>query len=663
VLGGALFVGVLVAYQPAWHGSFLYEDELYASSNPLLTASDGLRRIWFTLESPVQYFPLTHTVFRVERDLWGKSTTGYHLVNIVLHAVSALLLWRLLRSISVPAAWFGAALFALHPIQVESVAQISEVKNVLSGLFFISSLVWWVKYLETRRLICWAISLTLCILALAGKTTACVLPLSLLLIVWWRDGRISRKAMMATIPFWAVSALAAIVAIAWERTSNPSGSFVAPIGWVERLLVAPRVIFFYLGKLLWPSPLMFNYPSWNVSRLNPNSYVWLLAFVILASAIYFARRRIGRGPEIAFLYFAGTLLPFLGLVSIYTFRYSYVADHYQYLACIGPLALLAGASTRVAVPRWFPSWLPPAVVLPILAALTWKQAHAYRNAESLWADTVAKDPASWMAENNYGIALLERDERRTALDRFERAYNLDPRQPESVRNVGVCLLDLKQPADALPYLREAVRLKGDDAKTQRELGRALAQLGRFDEASSSLQAAAKLDPRDAKIYTIWAGVVLNQGRSDEAMSHLKHALSLQPGDAEAEAQLANLFLQLRHDPEAAALLRQILELRPDNVDALKNYAWLLATSPNPDLRDGSRAVMLAEKAQRQAPQNPFIQATLVAAYAESGRYREALSIAQRALEFAETNKLDGLAELLKKEIILCENSQPVRDLR
>ncbi len=657
-----LFVAVVAAYQPAWHGGFLYEDEMYARDNPLLTATGGLWRLWFTLESPSQYFPLTHSVFLIQRALWSGGTAGYHWVNIILHAGTALVLWRVLRRLGIPGAWFGAALFALHPVQVESVAQISELKNVLSGLFFVGSLFFWASYAEKGAMRLWLFAFVCALLALAAKTTACVLPVPLLLIFWWRHKPMgTRRLWFSVAPFIVASGLAALVAFAWERLHNTSAPGDASVGIIERVLIACRAIFFYLGKLAWPADLMFSYPRWDVSRFNWQDYIWLAALLLLVALILALRRRLGRGPEVALLFFVSVLSPLLGLLTIYTFRYTFVADHYQYLACIGPLALFAAAVHWLLLNRGLLATFVPGLVVAIAAGLTWNRAHAYANADALWTDTIRKNPQSWMAENNYGLTLLGRSARSEALAHFQRAHQLAPGNGEIARNTGQCLLELQQPGTARPFLQQAVSADAHDAQARRDLARALLQLGQPEEALRNATEAVTVNPRDAKAHVVMASVLIRQGRAEEAIAHLETAISLKSDDVEAETQMANLLLQLGRRREASEILGRIVAQSPDDPDALKNYAWILATAPEDSLRDGSRAVALAERASEKAPQNPFIQATLAAAYAESGRFPEATRLAGQALAVAEASNLTSLSDLLHKEIGLFENGQPVRE--
>ncbi len=658
-----LFVAVIVAYQPAWHGGFLYEDEIYARDNWLLTASDGLWRMWFTLESPSQYFPLTHSLFRVQHALWGTATTGYHLVNIILHAFSALILWRLLRRLEIPGAWFGAALFALHPVAVESVAQISELKNVLSGLFFIGSLYFWASYLEEDETRWWILAFVFALLALAAKTTACVLPVPLLLVLWWRREPLTSKRWLSVAPFIVASGLAALVAYYWERVHNTSDLINLSVGPIERVLIASRAIFFYLGKLACPADLMFSYPRWDISRFHPQDFIWPAAVILLVASIIALRRRLGRGPEVALLFFVSVLSPLLGLVTIYTFRYTFVADHYQYLACIGPLVLFAAAVHWLLQNRGALAVVVPGIIVAAVAGLTWNQAHAYANAEALWTDTLRKNPQSSMAENNYGTVLLTKGERREALAHFERAYQLTPENGQTARNIGSCLLELQQPGAARPYLEQAVAADPHDGQARRDLARTLLQLGQPDEALAKATEAINLNPRDAKAHVVLGSVLIQQGHTEEALTHLKTAISLQSDDVEAQTQMANLLLQLGRQREASEILEKILRQKPDDPDALKNYAWILATSPDDSLRDGSRAISLAQRAYDKAPQNPFIQATLAAACAEGGRFPEAVKLAEQALAAADANNLTSLSDLLRTEIALFEKAQPLHETK
>src|SRR5437016_5594536 len=333
----------ILAYRTAWNGGFLWDDDAYVTNNELLAAPDGLRRIWFSFDSPSQYFPLVYTTFRIEHALWGLNPLGYHWVNILLHVANALLVWRLLARLNVPGAWLAGAIFALHPVQVESVAWITERKNVLMGFFFLLTLLAWIVFIDERTKRPWpfyGLALVFYVLALSAKSTACTLPAALLLILWLQKRRINTRRLIQILPFVILGMGMGLLAVWWERyhqgTSRAVFAFLTPI---ERILIASRAVWFYLSKLIWPSNLTFIYPRWNISPQHLLDYTWLLAGIVLSVGIYFLRRYVGRGVEVAAAFFVITLSPVLGFIMLFTFRYTFVADHYQYLACIGPIAL------------------------------------------------------------------------------------------------------------------------------------------------------------------------------------------------------------------------------------------------------------------------------------------------------------------------------------
>src|SRR5436853_3764526 len=402
-LGAAtLVVLTIFAYRPWWHGGFIWDDDRYVTHNYLLVAPDGLRRIWFSLDAPSQYFPLSYTVLRVERALWDLHPSGYHWTNILLHLANAFLGWALLARLKIPGAWLASAIFALHPIQVESVAWISELKNVLMGFFFFLTLLIWVEYVDARskhRGILYVAALGLCLLALTAKATACTLPAALLLILWLKKKPIGRRALLEIAPFVVLALGIGLVAVWWEKYHQGTRMLVS-LGPVERLLIASRAVWFYLGKIFWPSNLTFIYPQWQIDTASPTAYLWLIATIALVVAIYFARRLFGRSVEVAAMFFVTTLGPLLGFIMLYTFRYTFVADHYQYLASIGPIALVSAGLVTLSRSSKALQW--PVVtggfaILISLALLTWRQSATYHDLETLWRTTIATNPGRWMA--------------------------------------------------------------------------------------------------------------------------------------------------------------------------------------------------------------------------------------------------------------------------
>src|SRR6266576_2666134 len=289
-----LAVTTIFAYQPVWHGGFIWDDDAYITNNELLTAPDGLRRIWFSLDSPSQYFPLVYSTFRIEHALWGLNPTGYHWVNLLLHVANALLVWRVLARLNVPGAWLAGAIFALHPVQVESVAWITERKNVLMAFFFLLTLLAWIAFVDdrTRRpRIFYCLALIFYVLALSAKATACTLPAALFLILWLQEKPITMRRLMQIVPFVVLGVGMGLLAVWWERYHQGTNRAVFPfLSPIERFLVASRAVWFYLSKIFWPSNLTFIYPRWNISPADLLDYIWLLACIAVCTAIYWLRR-------------------------------------------------------------------------------------------------------------------------------------------------------------------------------------------------------------------------------------------------------------------------------------------------------------------------------------------------------------------------------------
>lgn len=533
-----LVAATILAYQRAWGAGFIWDDEIYITTNRLLTAPDGLQRIWFSLESPSQYFPLVYTTFRIEHALWGLSAAGYHWVNIFLHAANALLLWELLRRLRIRGAWFAAALFALHPVHVESVAWITERKNVLMGFFFLLALLFWTKFCEQRSGDKWrwyALANGCYMLALFSKTVACTLPAALLLILWLKREPITLRRIAQIGPFVGLGIAMGLVTIWWERYHQGTQGALFEIGLPERFLIASRAFWFYLGKLIWPAHLSFSYPHWEISAAHLADYIWVVAIALLAVAVYFGRRWVGRSVEVALLFFVATLSPMLGFIMLYTFRYSFVADHYQYLASIGPLALFAAGTTHAFdFLRRGRQFLRPAVcgiVLLLLGLKSWQQCGAYANLETLWRAVLAENPGSWMAENNLGIALVQRGQIDEAFPHYAKALELNPTYAEAHYNLGNALLRAQRVDDAIAQYKKALELEPRISSAHANLAAIYLKRGDVDEAIVRFKKALEIDDRNATYHALLADALRRAGRDEEALVHFRRAAELDPSRA------------------------------------------------------------------------------------------------------------------------------------
>ena len=341
--GLILLLAPFVLYSPLFDAGYIWDDNALVTDNLNLRSLHGLWRIWFVPGATPQYYPATYSSFWLEYQFWGLNPVASHFVNVLLHSLNAIVLWRLLRFLGVPGAWLAAALFALHPVYVESVAWISERKNVLSGLLYLTSAWMFLRYALGTRVGRWlyAGSLSLFMLALFAKTITCSLPAVLVILIWWKRGEVDRRIWLTLLPFFIVGAALGLYTVWIEKHFVGAQGVDWDLSWVERCLIAGRALWFYAGKLFWPENLTFIYPRWVIDVRDWFQYLYPVAVVTLVAGLWFARGRIGRGPVAAVLIFCGTLVPALGFFDVYPMRYSFVADHFQYLASIGLLVLFA----------------------------------------------------------------------------------------------------------------------------------------------------------------------------------------------------------------------------------------------------------------------------------------------------------------------------------
>jgi tetratricopeptide (TPR) repeat protein len=626
-LGLTLAAVTIFVYQPAWNGGFIWDDDQYVTKNPLLTAPDGLWRIWFSLDAPSQYFPLTYTMFRIEHALWGLDPTGYHWINLFLHVANALLLWWLLARLKIPGAWLAAGIFALHPVQVESVAWITERKNVLMGFFFLLTLLAWTQFVDERERRRWRfyrLALIFYVLALSAKSTACTLPAALFLILWLEKKRIDWRRVWQIAPFVVLGLTMGLIAVWWERYHVGTRGPMFVLGPPERLIVATRAAWFYLGKLFWPTKLTFMYPQWTITPSNPLAYIWLVAGIALCVAIYFARRYVGRGPEVAAVFFIATLSPVLGFIMLYTFRYTFVADHYQYLACIGPIALVSGLVIRLSSSLELGERTLGILICVALGILTWRQSASYSDIETLWRTTIDRNPGCWMAEHNLGGKLLEKRDFDGAITHFERAVQLRYDNPES--HYGM--------ADAL-------RRKGD-----------------VDRAMTEAQVSLDLRPSDPETHVVLGMALMTKGQVDEAATHFSKAIEIRPNYSTAHYNLAIALLDKHESGKAIEHYEKAIELQPDFLEALTNLAWIFANYPDTTVRNAPRAVELGERAnQLTGGADPNVLRTLAAAYASNKSFDKALETSRRALQFAQEQGNFEAAEAIRREMSFYERGQ------
>ena len=558
-----LLIVVAAAYYPAWHGGLLWDDAAHLT-HPALRSLGGLWRIWTDLGATQQYYPLAHTAFWVQQQLWGDHLLGYHLVNIALHAASAYLILMIMRQLGIPGGTIAALIFAVHPIQVESVAWISELKNTLSTVFYLAAAHLYLRYDAGRTRGAYAAALLLFVCALLTKTVTATLPAALLVVFWWRRGAIDvRRDVMPLLPFFAMGIAAGLLTAWVERTMIGAQGAEFDLTVLERFVVAGRAIWFYLGRVLWPHPLIFIYPRWTI-RAEGFALLYPVAVVAGFAALWLIRKRT-RAPLTVALLFCGALFPALGFVDVYPFRFSWVADHFAYLATI---PLIVGTGSLVArVPHKAMPLL--AVPLLVLFALTWQQSANYASAETLYRATLENNPAAWLAHNNLGKLLAENGRPEEARVHFAEAVRLNPRVAEHHMNLGRLLTGAGQLSDARRHLEEAVRLEPGNANAKTNLGVVLLRQGDAQGALRVFEDVLRLDPAhlEARANVAAAHVQLGvahaqSNRIEQASAHFREAVRYAPADAMARYNYGTALLALGRPGEAVTQLTEAVRLMP-----------------------------------------------------------------------------------------------------
>jgi tetratricopeptide (TPR) repeat protein len=591
VLGALIFCATVLVYLPALSGNFIWNDSDYVTA-PALRSLAGLARIWTVAGATQQYYPLLHSAFWVQHRLFGDHPLGYHIVTLLLHAGSAVLFALILRRLSAgdrarPCAgfeWLAALLFALHPVHVESVAWITEQKNTLSLACYLAAALTYLRFDQARRRWTYLAALAMFAASLACKTVTATLPAALLVIFWWQRGQLDwRRDVRPLLPWLALGVTAALFSSWVEHAYLGARGADFSLSAVGRVLVAGRAVWFYAGKLAWPFGLNFVYPRWTVDAAVWWQWLFPLGVLAVGAALWALRRRT-RGPLAAFLFFGGSLFPVLGFVNLYGARYSWVWDHWQYLADLGLLALAAATLTaawRRAALRF--RGLGPGLVAALavlLGVLTWTHCGMFHDDETLYRTTLARNPGCWLAHNNLGFAWSQRPGRlKDAIAEYETALRLQPDSAEAHYNLGVAWTEIPgRMDDAAAEFEAAVRLQPAFAAAHSNLGLAWSLMpGRLNDAVAQYEAALRLQPDLVETHK-HLGDALSRipGRLPDAIAQLEKALRLKPDSAETHNSLGVAWAKMPGRlPDAIAQLEEALRLKPDYAEAHYNLgrAW------------------------------------------------------------------------------------------
>ena len=619
---------VAVSFYPALSAGFVLDDNIFAES-PVVHAWSGLWNIWFSpadIEREGHYWPLLYTTFWLEHKLWGLDPFGYHVVNVLLYMVNVLLLWHLLRRLAVPGAWAVAAVFAVHPMHVDSVAWVIGRKDLLSAIFCMAAALCWIRsmdefgdsrdrpsaFIGVPRPGLYLAALGLFAAAMLSKSVAVTLPVALAILLWWKNGRVTWADGWRIAPFFLVALGIALADFAYY-TSGREIHF--DYGLVERTLIAARALWFYAGKLVWPADLTVIGPSWDIDIADPLAWGYLVAAVAVALVLWFGRHRLGRGPLAGALFFAVTLSPVLGFVDFAYMRLSFVADRYAYLAGIGVIAVLIAAvahcvSRRSGLFRIGASGVLIAI-LALFGKLTWEHAGIYRDRitfyshiislvpeaptihrnlanallraergeEALAASRIEVDrfPGDAKSQNTHGVALRALERLDEAEESFRRALELDPDHQNALHNMAEMRKGQGRFADSAKWYREVLDMDPESARANSGMGDALTRLGRHEEAIQTYRGIFETDPEYAPAHAGIGFALLGLKRYGEALDSLARAISLQPespANADRHVAMGRASQELGLMETAEEHYERALEIDSRNVEALDSFGVL-----------------------------------------------------------------------------------------
>ncbi len=718
-----------IAYSPTLQAEFIWDDNDYVWRNPALKSTqglDGLRAIWIPRLTP-QYYPMVFTSFWIEEQLYpddpeargGKAVIGYHLVNLLLHVASALLLAVTLRRVGLSAgvAWAASFLFALHPVHVETVAWVTERKNVLSMFFFLLAALAYLRFDREREgarsrqpsaisdprkahtpWSWYGLALLLFVAALLSKSVTASLPVVLGIALWWRGERLALRRLAPLLPMLALGAAAGLHTGYLERVHVGAIGADWDFTLLDRVVIASRAVLFYPWKILWPHPLLFVYPRWVIDSGSIMSY-WAVGagVVLLAVLLLFWRRGGLRGPLAAAATYGVMIFPALGFANIFPMRFSFVADHFQYHASIGTLVLAAGSfAWLVRNARLRLAALTLASL--ICAALTYRQATIYHNEETLYTHTIERNPAAWMAQTNLASWYLGQAEKHrvrqdasgveNAARKAERharaALEARPGHDVACSNLAEALRMQGRYDEAMTWLDRAIESASAELADQQRRGNELkvrlarsdvaeynALRGRLFELMREPERAIEAYERAIEVedlllvHEALSRLYAAAGRLDRAAPHYEAILRRHPNDMPSLLALGEHHRQAGRYRQARDLLAKALDAarsQDEEMQAAWRLGWLCATARDDAARDGRYALLVGEMMVRMTGgSSPHAFDLFAAALAETGRFEEAIHAAEQARIIAQAHNLTDLLAAIEARLEEYRAGRPHRE--
>ena len=646
---GLIAAAIFFIYWPALHGGWIWDDDLYVRLNPIVQSPTGLWKFWCQPGSWVEYYPIEETVHWVQWHLWGAATLGYHLTNVLLQLLDCLLLWRLLARLGLRHGWVGGLLFAVHPAQVESVAMISELKNVLSLPFFLLSMIRWIEFDESRRREDYQWALFLYVLAMLCKITMAPFPVVILLYAWWKRGRVGAADLKASAPFFVVAAGLAmaghVVGGLYVQQQNAPPENIVLGSPLDRLSNAGLILALYVARVLLVTDKLLSYPQWPVgAHLWPGLFCWMVLAALLA---VFWRRRTGWGRHalLGLGFFLLMLAPFLGFTPISYMAFTWAMDHFLYLPLIGIVGLVVAAANgsegRFPRParRIFGGLLGLVVMLQAVESRA--LAVSFQSEMSFWSDIEGRNPKSWIAHNNLGQEMMKQGRTAQAVKQFQEVEQLAPRYCDGYYNLGVALDSLGRSAEARQQYLKVLALNPRDDRACLNLSQLAWQA--HDQAGQEqwLTLALKLNPNNATAVVDLANLYARTNRLGQALDLYRPAVERNPEVVELHYNFGRTLFAAGRWSDAVEQLRAAVGLRPQWGEAHENLGLALARSGNM-----GEAVDELGRAVELSPDSRTARDELGMVLALAGRYED--SIKQLEMELKAHPDDQNAAQFLKK---------------
>ena len=563
----------LTTYASSVRNDFIWDDDSYVYANPYIQKTEGLSAIWLTHRLP-QYYPITFTTFWIEHQLWGDHPLGYHISNLIFHILNAILIFWVVEKLCATLAFPVALLFAVHPIQVETVAWVTERKNLLALFFFLLAMLSYFRFDATRKTAYYFQTLGLFVCALLSKSIAVCFVFIPVLYGWWRNGKVTWREIRLSLPLVTIGALSAINTIYLELYRVGARGDAWDLTLFERIVLAGRVLLFYLYKVCVPLTFSFFYSRWAIDASKWWQWLFPLVPIVILILLFYFRHQIGRGPLALFLFYTISIFPALGFFNVYPMKYSFVADHFSYLSTpvLILLICLCISFLLVKLKLKFPSltsktakifmWLIFLGVITYMSGKSMTLTRNYKDVVTLWENLLSDNPKAWVAYTNLGYIYRSVGKIENAISLYRKAIEIIPDDPNAYYNLANTYYDIGETEQAIELYRKTIKIDSHYVNAYNNLGLIYNNIGKTNEAIDLFRRAIQINPRQAKTYYNLGLTYENIGSSEEAIELYEKAIEIDLHFSEAYYNLGNLYNKIAMPMEAVTLYKKAIELLP-----------------------------------------------------------------------------------------------------